>query len=71
MRRLTGPGMLVFDLSNTTTIISNEFYIIKGEDNLPVIKEGEELEGVESDVLGKVLLVCRPPDKESIDSFET
>eukprot|EP00210_Caulerpa_lentillifera_P007709 g7360.t1 len=71
IKRLSGPGMLVFDLTDKT-VVPSEYYIARGDDNLLVIKDGEELAGgTEDNVLGKVLLLCRPPDKQSIDSFES
>lgn len=69
IKKLAGPGMLVADLADRE-LKASEFYLIKNEDNKPVIRSADQLNGDDSDIVGRVLLMCRPPDKESIDSFE-
>ena len=67
--KIMGEGLVLVDLEDTGDINGDveSYYIGKGKDGAFDLLTLDEIQG---DVLGKVVLVCRPPGKQTSESFD-
>ena len=65
--KISGEGLVLIDAADTDLSSAGSYYVAKGKDGAFDLLTPDAIADPES-ALGKVLLLCRPPAKQSSDS---